>query len=76
MERLWGPLPLRPRVHLMALRVPDLGEAQRVLAREGVRVLRGDAGEGLLATHPDDTHGIALAWTDRDLAQDPRGPLR
>jgi hypothetical protein len=40
-----------------------------------VRVLRGAAREGLLVTHPGDTHGIALAWTDRDLPQDPRGPL-
>jgi hypothetical protein len=75
MESLWGPLPLRARVHLMALRVRDLEAAQRVFARERVRVLRGDARDGLLVTHPDDTHGIALAWTDRDLPQDPRGPL-
>lgn len=75
MARLWGSLPLRPRVHLMALRVPDLAEAERIFARERVRVLRGEARAGELVTHPDDTQGIALAWTDRDLPQDPRGPL-
>jgi catechol 2,3-dioxygenase-like lactoylglutathione lyase family enzyme len=75
LARLWGPLPRRPRVHLMALRVQDLGQAQRLLAREGVRVLRGQADSGELVSHPDDTQGIALAWTDRDLPQDPRGPL-
>jgi len=75
MARLWGPLPLRPRVHLMALRVRDLGQVRDLFAREGVRVLRGEAGAGELVSHPDDTRGIALAWTERDLPQDPRGPL-
>ncbi len=76
MRRLWGPLAFRPRVHLMALRVYDLEKTADVLRREGIRILRGEPAQGELITHPDDTAGILLAWTDRDLPRDPRGPLR
>ena len=75
LERLWGPGLFRPRLHLMALRVRDLEATGQTLEAEGIRVLRGDAAAGELITHPDDTHGIPLAWTDRDLPGDPRGPL-
>ena len=74
-RRLWGPLVNRPRLHLMALRVRDLEHARAQFAKDGVRRLwdRPDAGEFM--TDPRDTHGIALLWTDRDLPNDPRGPL-
>ena len=74
-ERLWGPIPPRPRLHLMSLRVRDLPAAAGTLRREGVRVLRGDAASGEIVTHPDDTCGIGMSWTDRDVPGDPRGPL-
>lgn len=75
MEALWSPHALRARMHLVSLRVRDLGRAAAVLRREGVRILRGSPERGPLVTHPDDTQGMLLEWTDRDLPGDPRGPL-
>ena len=72
---LWGPIVAKPRIHLLALRVRDLAATVRVLERERVRILRGDPAHGEVVTHPEDTHGLVLAWTDRDLPNDPRGPL-
>lgn len=75
LESLWGPGVLRPRHHLMAMRVRDLAAAEDVFRREGVRILRGSAREGEIVTHPADTTGVPLAWTDRDVPGDARGPL-
>jgi hypothetical protein len=59
----------------MGLRVRDLGAAADTLEREGVRRLRGDPADGEILSHPADTWGIPIAWTDRDIPGDPRGPL-
>jgi catechol 2,3-dioxygenase-like lactoylglutathione lyase family enzyme len=76
MGRLWGLQVFKPRLHVIGLRVRDLAAAERCLRAESVRILRGSAAQGELVTHPDDTCGIPLAWTDRDLPGDPRGPLQ
>jgi hypothetical protein len=73
--RLWGRSAGRPRFHLMTFRVRDLAAAEKVFAREQVRILRGSAASGEIITHPDDCTGLPIAWTDRDLPGDPRGPL-
>ncbi|MGE0386051.1 MAG: VOC family protein [Gammaproteobacteria bacterium] len=73
--RLWGTRVAKPRFHHMAFRVRDLAAAQATFGREGVRILRGSAPEGEIVTHPDDTQGLCMVWTDRDLPGDPRGPL-
>jgi methylmalonyl-CoA/ethylmalonyl-CoA epimerase len=69
-RRLWGAAYDRARVHLMALRVPDLGEAEEVLRREGVGLLRRD--DGILDPRPDQTGNLQVALTDRLLPNDPR----
>ena len=74
-RELWGLDVNRPRLHVMALRVRDLRAAADTLEREGVRRLRGDPADGEFLTHPADTHGIPIAWTDRDISGDPRGPI-
>ena len=73
-ERLWGLAP-RPRVHLMALRVRELEEVEAVLRRDGVGILRGRPADGEIVVDPDASHGILIAYTDRDLPGDPRGPV-
>jgi hypothetical protein len=73
--RLWGTPVARPRFHLMSFRVRDLGKAERSFGERRVRILRGSAALGELITHPDDTQGLCIAWTDRDIAGDPRGKL-
>lgn len=73
--RLWLRAAGRPRFHLMSFRVRDLAVAERVFRREDVRILRGSAASGEIVTHPDDCAGLLMAWTDRDLPGDPRGPL-
>lgn len=75
-RELWGLDVHRPRLHVMALRVRDLRAAADTLEREGVRRLRGEPTDGEFLTHPADTCGIPIAWTDRDIPGDPRGPLR
>ena len=74
-RELWGLDVNRPRLHVMALRVRDLRAAADTLEREGVRRLRGDPADGEFLTHPADTHGIPIAWTDRDISGDPRRPI-
>ena len=74
-RRLWGQAWGRPRFHAAGLRVRDLAAAAKALAAEGVGVLRGDPATGEIVTEPGDTAGLTLAWTDRDAACDPRGPL-
>jgi hypothetical protein len=74
-QRLWGAIVNRPRLHMMALRVRDLEHAHRVLEKDGVHILWDRMDEGEFMTDPQDTHGIPLLWTDRDLPNDPRGPL-
>ncbi len=73
--RSGGPLPCVPRVHLMALRVRDLGRARELLAREGARTLREDRERGELVTHPADTQGLLIAWARHELPRDPRSAL-
>jgi len=73
--RLWGTSVARPRFHLMAFRVRDLNQAAKVFAEQRVRILRGSVAEGEIVTHPEDTQGLCMAWTDRDFSGDPRGPL-
>jgi len=73
--RLWGTRVARPRFHLMTFRVRDLAAARAAFTREKVRILREDAANGLFITHPEDTQGLCMAWTDRDYPGDPRGPL-
>ena len=75
-ERRWGTRVARPRFHLMAFRVRDLAAAERTFASEKVRILRGSAQTGEIITHPDDTNGLCMAWTDRDMPGDPRGSLK
>jgi hypothetical protein len=65
MELLWGHHQLGSRHHLMSLYVDDLNHAVEVFDREGIRVLRGSAREGLVVTHPADLHGITIAWTNK-----------
>ena len=73
--RLWGRSAGRPRFHLMGFRVRDLGAAAEVFRLQRIRLLRNDPVTGELVTHPDDCTGLCIAWTDRDLPNDPRGPL-
>ena len=73
--QLWGTSVAKPRFHLMTFRVRDLAQAEQVVRRENVRILRGSAAEGSFVTHPDDTQGLCLSWTDRELPGDPRGDL-
>ena len=65
MERLWGIRALGARQHLMSLYVDDIKSAAEVFKKEGIRILRGSAAAGLIVTHPDDMHGIIIAWTDK-----------
>lgn len=74
--KVWGSLPPQPRVHLLGLRVPDLTAAGRALEGAGVHILRGDPRDGAIVTRPEDTLGMVISWTDRDLPNDPRGPLQ
>jgi catechol 2,3-dioxygenase-like lactoylglutathione lyase family enzyme len=73
--QVWGPLPRVPRLHLLALRVRDLGAAREALARERVRTLREDPAHGAFLTHPADTQGCLIAWSARELRGDPRGSI-
>ena len=75
LQALWGVDVFHPRLHAIGLRVRDLAGAFKVFEREGVRVLRGSPQEGEFVTHPEDTWGLPLVWTDRDPPGDPRGPL-
>lgn len=73
MEALWGPMLRKARTHLMMLRVADRRRAVGLLAeREGIRALREDPARGETFLHPEDTHGILIGLTDRDLPGDPR----
>lgn len=74
--RLWGTRIGRARFHLMGLRVHDLRAAEDVLRQEGIGILDRAVSNGCLNSHPRDTLGIGLAWTDRDIEGDPRGALR
>lgn len=73
---LWGTPVARPRFHHMAFRVRDLARTAAVFAEQRVRILRGSVADGEIVTHPEDTQGLCIVWTDRDIAGDPRGPLR
>jgi catechol 2,3-dioxygenase-like lactoylglutathione lyase family enzyme len=73
MRSLWGPLLRKPRLHVMVLRVPDVQVAvARLKEAEGTRVLREDKEQGQVFLHPDDTHGMLIGLTDRDITGDPR----
>ncbi len=71
-EKVWGLAGVKPRMHHMALLVSDLEHARKALIDEGVRIAREDPSHGLFVTHPDDTQGLTLVWTDRLLPGDPR----
>jgi hypothetical protein len=61
-----------PRVHLLALRVRELGAAREALARERARTLREDPELDCFLTHPSDTQGCLIAWSARELPGDSR----
>jgi hypothetical protein len=71
----WANPMLRPRCNAVALRVGDLSATMATLAEHGVRVVRGDPESGEVLTEPADTGEVPIVWTDRDLPNDPRGPL-
>ena len=65
MERFWGIRQRRARMHLMSLYIDDLKSAEFAFKSENIRILRGSAADGLIVTHPDDTQGLIIAWSDR-----------
>ncbi|MBV9840895.1 MAG: VOC family protein [Sphingomonadaceae bacterium] len=71
---LWDSATGKPRTHLIALRVASLAQARAAFEKDGVGLLREE--EGAIVTRPEDSEGLTLLWTDRDLAGDPRGPWR
>ena len=67
---LWGRTYERPRTHLLALRVDDLGEATDALHRAGITIVRW-AGD-LVVLDPAATGGVQIALTGSLLPGDPR----
>jgi hypothetical protein len=67
---IWGRSYERPRTHLLALRVDDLGEATDALHRAGITIVRW-AGD-LVVLDPAATGGVQIALTDALLPGDPR----
>jgi hypothetical protein len=51
----------RPRLHSVAFRVPDLDAAVAALESAGVPAIRRE--DGLVATDPAATFGVAMEWT-------------
>jgi catechol 2,3-dioxygenase-like lactoylglutathione lyase family enzyme len=69
-EATWGRMHDRPRISLLAVRVPDLDEARRALDAAGAAVLRRTSASLIL--DPATTAGVELAVVDELLAGDPR----
>ena len=67
---LWGRPYERARTHLLALRVDDLGAADRALHRAGITIVRREG--GLVVLDPAATGGVQLALTGALLPGDPR----
>ena len=67
---LWGRTYERPRTHLLALRVEDLGAATDALHRAGITIVRW--GGDLVVLDPAATGGVQIALTDALLPGDPR----
>jgi catechol 2,3-dioxygenase-like lactoylglutathione lyase family enzyme len=68
---LWGRVHDRPRVSLLAVRVPDLDVARAALAAADAGVIRETT--GTLVLDPDTTGDVEIAVVDRLLRGDPRG---
>jgi len=67
---LWGRAYERPRTHLVALRVHDLGTAADALAHAGIPTVRQEA--DLVVLDPAATAGVQIALTGSLLPGDPR----
>ncbi|MFZ0250717.1 MAG: VOC family protein [Acidimicrobiales bacterium] len=67
---LWGRTYERPRTHVLALRVHDLGAATDALHRAGITIVRW--GGDLVVLDPAATGGVQIALTDAFLPGDPR----
>jgi len=67
---LWGRPYERPRTHLLALRVDDLGAATDALHRAGITIVRWEG--GLVVLDPAATGGVQIALTGTLLPGDPR----
>ncbi len=67
---LWGVEHPRPRVHLQALHVTDLGSARAALAGANIALVRTD--DHTIVIDPAATGSVAIALTDRLLPGDPR----
>ncbi len=67
---LWGHTYERPRTHLLALRVDDLGAATDALHRAGITIVRWEG--GLVVLDPAATGGVQIALTAALLPGDPR----
>jgi Glyoxalase/Bleomycin resistance protein/Dioxygenase superfamily len=67
---LWGHTYERPRTHLLALQVDDLGAATDALHRAGITIVRWDG--GLVVLDPAATGGVQVALTGNLLPGDPR----
>jgi Glyoxalase/Bleomycin resistance protein/Dioxygenase superfamily len=67
---LWGRAYERPRSHLLALRVDELGEAADALGRAGITSVRRET--DLVVLDPAATGGVQVALTGSLLPGDPR----
>jgi catechol 2,3-dioxygenase-like lactoylglutathione lyase family enzyme len=67
---LWGRTYERPRTHLLALRVDDLGVATDALHRAGITIVHWEG--GLVVLDPAATGGVQIALTASLLPGDPR----
>jgi hypothetical protein len=67
---LWGHSYERPRTHLLALRVEDLGAATDALHRAGITIVHW--GADLAVLDPAATGGVQVALTEALLPGDPR----
>jgi catechol 2,3-dioxygenase-like lactoylglutathione lyase family enzyme len=67
---LWGRTYERPRTHLLALRVDDLGDATDALHRAGITIAHWEG--GLVVLDPAATGGVQIALTGSLLPGDPR----
>jgi hypothetical protein len=67
---LWGRNDERPRTHLLALRVDDLGAAADAVTHAGIAAVRREA--DLVVLDPAATGGVQIALTGSLLPDDPR----